>query len=206
MNETVAVVRVIDYLQLIIPSLISLITLIFAILIPGRVMVNQIYADLISSYRSPEMGAAILALFHFYRNDCNCDTSKIEEKYKERYVNEVEPLLKKDKEADFSNTLHFQRRMVAQFYFDMAVLRLKHCCLTRLSSKKLKIWFTQNDLKLLSLILHMAEPARKEFIKVDGLSELPNDDVPMNKLIRDLYKEVKKYQRISEVVKTNQPA
>jgi hypothetical protein len=194
MDKTVAV-RLIDCLQFIIPTGISLVTLIVAFLIPNKVMVNQIFAGLIASYRNPEMGAAILALFHFYKKDCNCDISKIEEKYRERYQKEVEPLLKEGKGADFSNTLHFQRRMVTQFYFNMAVLRFEHCFLTRLRLKKLKTWFTSNDIKLLSLILHMAKPAEKVFIKIDDLSEPPRDNVPMNKLIHKLYDEVVKEHR-----------
>jgi len=98
MNETVAVVRAIDCLdklQLIIPSSISLITLFFAILIPHIVMVNQIFADLIASYRSPEMGAAIHSLFNFYKNDCDRNVSKIEKQYKKRFAKEAKPFLKK---------------------------------------------------------------------------------------------------------------
>jgi hypothetical protein len=190
MNETVAVVRIIDYLQLIIPTLISLITLIFTILIPNRVMVNQIYADLIADYRSPKMGAAILALFHFYAIDCNENINIISDEYEEKYNEQIENHLSNG-DKDFSNTLHFQRRMVAQFYFNMAVLRFNHCFFTRLSSKKMKIWFTSDDIKLLSIILHMAKPAEKVSIKVDDLSKPPKDNVQMNKLIHKLYKEVK---------------
>jgi len=183
MDETVAITTVFSFAALI-----------AAIFIPRRVMVNQIYANLIADYRTPEMGEAILALFHFYKKDCKCKVSKIEAKYRKRYKKEVKPFLKKVPKVDTSNALHFQRRMVTQFYFNMAVLRFKHCFLTRLSLNKMKTWFTMNDLKLLSLILHMAEPAKKVFIEVDSLSEPPNDDVPMNNLIRRLYDEVKRFK------------
>jgi len=195
--RTVKVINGLDKLQLIITILtlvIAIITLIFI----NKIMVNQIYANLIADYRSPEMGAAILALFNFYKKDCKLKVSKIKKRYIKRYKKEVKPLLKKVKKhqkpqkADFSNTLHFQRRMVAQFYFDMAVLRFEHCFLTRLSKRILKKWFTPNDVKLLSLILYMAKPAKKVFIEVDSLSEPPENNVPMNVLIRKLYDLVKK--------------
>jgi len=189
-----------------ISTIISFATLIAAIYIPSKVMVNQIFADLISDYRSPEMGAAILALFHFYVRECKEDINVISDKYKDKYNEEIEKYLStidkdlhntnnpKNGDKDFSNTLHFQRRMVAQFYFNMAVLRYKYSLFTRLSLRKMKMWFTSNDVKLLGIILHMAEPAGKMFIEAGDVPEPPEDDVPMNQLIGKLYEGVKDLQ------------
>jgi hypothetical protein len=192
MDKTVEVVTVMECLQLIIPSAVSLLALAAAICIPCKIMVNQIYAGLIDSYRSPEMGAAILALFHFFVEECKEDTSVICKKYREKYEEQIGNHLNSGKELDFSNILHFQRRMVAQFYFHIANLRYK-CC-PPLSFRKMKMWFMPEDLKLLSIVLHLAEPAKNVFIKAGNIPEPPEDDVPMNKLIRRLYKEMKNWQ------------
>jgi hypothetical protein len=204
-NETVEVVRVIDCLdklQLIIPTIFSMTALILAFLFPHKIMVNQIYANLVADYRSPEMGAAILAIFNFYKKDCKLNVSKIKKKYIKRYKKEVKPLLKKVKKhqklqkpqkANFSNTLHFQRRMVEQFYKDMAALYFKHCCFTRLSKNKMKYWLTKNEVKLLNLIFRMQAPARKVFIEVDNLPDLPENNEPNENLIRKLYDLVRKF-------------
>jgi hypothetical protein len=204
-NETVEVVRVIDCLdklQLIIPTIFSMTALILAFLFPHKIMVNQIYANLVADYRSPEMGAAILAIFNFYKKDCKLNVSKIKKKYIKRYKKEVKPLLKKVKKhqklqkpqkANFSNTLHFQRRMVEQFYKDMAALYFKHCCFTRLSKNKMKDWLTKNEVKLLNLIFRMQAPARKVFIEVDNLPDLPENNEPNENLIRKLYDLVRKF-------------
>jgi hypothetical protein len=207
MNEAVEVVKIIkvikvinclDNLQLIIAILTLLIAIITLVSI-YEVMVNQIYANLVADYRSPEMGAAILAIFNFYKKDCKRNFSKIEEKYIKRYKKEVKPLLKKVKKhqkpqkANFSNTLHFQRRMVEQFYKDMAALYFKHCCFTRLSKNKMKDWLTKNEVKLLNLIFRMQAPARKVFIKADNLPDLPENNEPNENLIHKLYDLVRKF-------------
>jgi len=175
--------------------LISALALIAAIYIPRKIMINQIYADLLTSYRSYEMGEAILAIFHFYTDDCKKDVSKIAELYEDKYKKQIESKLKakdnKEKEElNFSNTLHFQRRLVAQFYFNMASLRYDYR-IGRLSKKKMETWFRPGDINMLGLLLHMAEPARKLSIDAGEVPQPYEDEVPMNKLIYKLYEEVR---------------
>ena len=57
---------------------------------------------------------------------------------------------------------------------------------------KMKKWFTLDDVKLLSIILHMSDPAKKVFIKAGDIPEPLKDDVQMNKSIYELYKKIKK--------------
>jgi len=182
-----------NILQFVIPTIISLVTLITAVYIPISVAVNQILADLISGYRSPEMGAAILALFNFFANDCQCDVNKIEAEYMERYEKEIKNSLQNKETINYPDTLHFQRRLVTHFYFNMAILWDRRCLFPFSLKKKIRKWFTLNDEKLLGIILHMTEPAKKVFIEIDNLKEPAiYDEVPMNKLIFKLYKDVKK--------------
>jgi len=44
----------------------AILVAITALLTAHKIMVYQLYAGLVADYRSPEMGAAILALFHFF--------------------------------------------------------------------------------------------------------------------------------------------
>ena len=172
---------------------ISAFALFVAAYIPRRIMINQIYADLLASYRSPEMGAAILAVFHFYTEDCKRNVSNIAAEYKKKYEKQIKDKLqdKKEDEIDFSKTLHFQRRLVAQFYFHMASLRYDHR-FVRLPARYMKIWFTPGETNLLGIILHMAEPAGKVFEDAGEVPPPPyEDEVPMNKLIYKLYEEVR---------------
>jgi len=175
--------------------LISALALFLAIYIPRKIMINQIYADLLANYRSPEMGGAILAIFRFYVKDCEKNVSNIVAKYETKYDEQIEKLFKANKEGklDFSKTLHFQRRLVAQFYFNMASLRYDYR-IGRLSKKNMKIWFTPGEIKLLGILLHMAEPASKVFEDAGEVPQPYEDEVPMNKLIYKLYEEVREWE------------
>ncbi|GMO55338.1 MAG: hypothetical protein Ta2A_00070 [Treponemataceae bacterium] len=170
----------------------SLVTLFFAWFIPQRIMINQIYADLLKEYRSPEMGVAILAIFHFYTQTCKNNASKINDEYEKMYNKQIEEPLQpaKGMNVDFSQTLHFQRRLVAQFYSDFARLRYEYI-FPRLPKKLLKTWFTENEVTLLQLLLLMAEPAGKVFENAKNVPEPSEDDVPMNQSIQKLYEEVR---------------
>jgi hypothetical protein len=66
--------------------LISSATLYFAIKIPHRIMINQIYSDLIKEYRSAEMGGAVLSIFHFYVKDCSEHIYDIADEYMKKSV------------------------------------------------------------------------------------------------------------------------
>jgi len=177
---------------------ISALALYLAFYIPRRIMVNQIYADLLASYRSYEMGEAILSIFHFYENDCGKNVLNIPAKYKEKYNRQIKDKLWAGWKIDYPKTLHFQRRLVAHFYFQMASLRYDYC-IGGLSEKNMETWFLQSDINLLSLILNMAKPASEVFINIgkEEKIECPKPykgEAPMYEPIRKLYEEVKEWQ------------
>jgi hypothetical protein len=70
-------------------TILSFIVAVFAVIaaffIPRKIMVNQIYADLLKEYRSAEMGEAIMGLIDFYILDCHRNVSLIEQEYKKIY-------------------------------------------------------------------------------------------------------------------------
>ena len=192
-----AILKALNPILSIVGVLIAALTLGVAFYIPRRIMINQIYADLLASYRSPKMGAAILAIFHFYTIDCKKNVSNIAAVYKWKYYEQIGKKLQANKEdtIDFSKTLHFQRRLVAQFYFHMASLRYDYC-FPRLPVKYMKTWFTSGETNLLSIILHMDKPAGEEFYDA---GEVPQpheyyDEAPMNELIYKLYEEVSDWE------------
>lgn len=162
-------------------------------------MANQLFADLVAEYRKPEMGVAILALFHFYE-DCLNKKANINSEYQKLYNEQIKKPLeggeevdeKVDKKLDFANTLHFQRRLVAQFYADMADLYSEYPRYRSLI-KKINNWFTFNELNLLKIILLLAKPASNVFIQVGNVPKPPTIDIQMYKSIRSLYKKVSKH-------------
>jgi hypothetical protein len=133
------------------------------------------------------MGVAILAIFHFFANDCNNDVLSIHDEYINNYKKEMGSRPPED--IGFSKTLHFQRRMLSQFYSDMAMLHYRYR-IFGLSKRELKAWFTPNEVKLLGILLYMAEPAKECFIEANDVTDVPDDDIPMNHLIKRLYDEI----------------
>jgi hypothetical protein len=172
----------------------SVVTIIVAFLIPRRIMVNQLYSDLLREYRSSEMGAAIFSVFHFYVEDCKKDVNSIASKYKEKYEKQINELLKCGEPIDYAQTLHFQRRLIAQFYSGLAYLRYKLRC-SRLSTKQLRYWFTSNELQLLAIILYMAKPAREVFKEAGDIPDPSKDknNAPMNELLYRFFKDMKQW-------------
>ena len=188
-----ATLKAINPIVNIVGAFIAALALFVAIYIPRRIMISQIYANLLENYRSPEMGGAILAIFHFYNKDCGRNVSNIAAEYEKKYDKQIKKRFQEgeEQELDFSKTLHFQRRLVAQFYFDMASLRYDRRFI-RLPDKYMKIWFTPSEVKLLGIILHMAEPASKVFEDAGEVPPPPyEDEVLMNELIYKLYEEVR---------------
>ena len=127
-------------------SALSLLIAVFATFyIPKKMMNNQIYADLMSEYRKPEIGEAIIAVIDFYTTDCKSDVEMIEKEYVERY--------KTDKQnGKYENSLHFQRRLLSQYYYQLAALRYQGGWFTRLAKEKVREDFTAREAKLLSLL------------------------------------------------------
>lgn len=163
-------------------SILNLAIAVFATLyIPKKMMNNQIYADLISEYRSPAIGQAIISVIAFYTNDCNSDVEMIEKKYFERYETDKQ-------NGKYENSLHFQRRLLSQYYYQLAALRYQGGRFTRLSKKKVREDFTAREAKLLSLLSYMNKAAENIFTDYD-IAGMPYADDKQNALLQKLYDE-----------------
>ena len=151
-----------------------------ALYIPKKMMNNQIYADVIREYRSPAIGQAIISVIAFYTNDCNSDVEMIEKKYFERYETDKQ-------NGKYENSLHFQRRLLSQYYYQLAALRYQGGWFTRLSKKKVREDFTAREAKLLSLLSYMNKAA--ENITDYDIAGMPYADDKQNILLEKLYDE-----------------
>jgi len=175
------------------------VTLFATFYIPKKIMNNQIYADLISEYRSAAIGQAVLSVTYFYTHDCNSDITKIEEKYTERYKKEVDSLLDNQKKEEnrcenkIENSLHFQRRLLSQYYYQLASLRYQGCWLTRLAKRKVRKDFTAREAKLLSLLSYMNKVAEKTFIEYDIGDIHYITENKQNVLLEKLYDEAQQW-------------
>lgn len=126
----------------IIQTILAFIGCVIAWFIPKRIMWEQTYSSLLSDYRSYDFGIAVQGIVEFFAVDCNYDVKKIKEAYERRFVRDVYDLsLDSDLNGMFSLEtvreklkgrnpaeirekspdlcLHYQRRLLAQFYYQL---------------------------------------------------------------------------------------
>jgi hypothetical protein len=159
----------------------SFIAVVLALSIPKKIMVNQIYADLLNEYRSFEFGEAITALINFYINDCNREVSQITSTYKCRYDRE---------EKDIKNSLHFKRRLLWQYYWDISRLRYEYG-IFGISKQRIAKNFTKKESNLIGLLYHTVEGAKICFDDIVNVPEPECQDGKTEKAVYRLYEESK---------------
>lgn len=120
----------------------SVIACVFAWFIPKRIMWEQTYSSLMSDYRSYDFGIAVQGIVEFFAVDCHYNVKNIKEAYERRFVRDIYGLdLDSDLNGKFSLEivrerlkernlaeicakspelcLHYQRRLLAQFYYQL---------------------------------------------------------------------------------------
>jgi len=181
-----------DHTLPLINAVISFAALLAALCIPKKIMLNQQFATLVEQYRSSEMGFAIYSLFHFFEHHCGNDPERISDEYTKRFDRELKNPMNDSKndtkqQIDPSKTLHFQRRLVAYFYWDLSKLAFEQR-FTKVKRRKLKQMVEGNERRLISLVLHMSKAASECFVDSSHIGEPPDDDeVTMNRLLKRLY-------------------
>lgn len=165
-----------------------------AIYIPRKIAWEQFYNDLIKEYRSIEFGRAMQNIIQFYVNTCHSDVSRIKEEYENRFRIEIE-----NKPFALENSLHFDRRLLAQFFID-----LEKCARTHwyyIGKKRVQRDFTKGTRNLLAILYFMGEALDESplmFKTVEVNERVPKSSrlKGMNKYINHLYeilKDSKKY-------------
>ena len=116
----------------IIQIVLALAACLIAWFIPKRIMWQQAYSALISDYRSYDFAAAVQGIVEFFAIDCKSDPEKIKDEYKKRFFKDIYVLDKVESLSELRNKekpslnktspelcLHFQRRLLAQFYYQL---------------------------------------------------------------------------------------
>ena len=97
--------------------LVAIATLFATIYISRKIAWESYYNELNREYRSLEFGKAMQGIILFFVNDCNKDISKIQREYELKYLQQVSRPNSMNLSAE--DTLHYQRRMLAQFFVDL---------------------------------------------------------------------------------------
>lgn len=152
----------------IISLLVSLAALIATIWIPTKIKWEQRYSSLLDSYRSMDFAIAYQGIVEFFANDCHSDMEQVKSAYKKRFIEEI---TNKKGDINKDNCLHFQRRLLGQFFWQM-----NECAESwTIGKKRILRDFTSSDANLIKILIYMGDA-------VDG------DDV--------LYKDISSPERI----------
>ena len=112
--------------------LIAFATLLVTISIPIQIMKFQRYLNLMPTYMGFDVANAQKGVIDFFHDDCNCDVERIPVEYKRRFLHDFNP----NNHIDKIDILHYQRRLLNDFFFE-----LEKC---RESSWILKRWIERN--------------------------------------------------------------
>lgn len=124
----------------------AIVTLIATIYIPHKIKWEQRYTSLLDSYRSLEFAAAYQAVIEFFATECKGDMSLVKEKYREHFVSEI---TNRAGNIDKDNTLHFHRRLLAQFFW-----QLNECAKSPSIGKRRVVRdFTKSEASLLKILI-----------------------------------------------------
>lgn len=138
----------------IIQCILALIACFLAWFIPKRIMWHQTYSDLIRDYRSYDFGVAVQGIVEFFTEDCKSNIDNIKLKYENRFQNEVSN--GKIKTTSPQLCLHYQRRLLAQFFYQLDLCARKHYLRDRVLND-----FTKNEANLIR-ILYLIDNAIEE--------------------------------------------
>lgn len=199
-----------------IQTICSVLAVILAWYIPKKIKWDQFYSNLISECRSYDFAVAVQGVVEFFSVDCSSNVEDIAEKYKERFMKEIygfegsrlitleelNEIIDKKKllQKDSDKTLHFQRRLLTQFYWEL------DSCLKSpfIGARHVKKDFTRGESNIIKILYFMNEAVDNDEILYKDIcfdERLPTlkRAKGINKSLVHLYDELKNTKRYIEV-------
>jgi hypothetical protein len=182
--------------EFLIQILISIITLVFTIWIPIKVSWEQQYSSLLDEYRGYDYAIAYQGIVQFFVNECGNDMERVKEAYKRRFLQEIE---NKPGNINKENCLHFQRRLLAQFFW-----QLNECANSHVIKKsRIARDFTKGEAKLIKILIYMGEAVENDEIMFKDISssaivKKPEHIRGQNRSLSELYQLLKNSKRYLE--------
>ena len=167
----------------------------------------QSWESLITEYRKSDFGIAVKAVIDFYIEDCDRCLSKIRDKYIERYRKDFSNMASVDKTvveitvtggaatektviekstSDKTATLHFYRRLLEEYYWQLWL------CIDSegFDSDLISQYFNKNEMNIIVIVYYMGKAASVPEIYKSILpcqKEETGEDKDIAKALRELY-------------------
>ena len=154
------------------------------------------YSQLLSDYCGYDFGAAIMGVVFFFYKDCGCDAGKIQEKYAECFKKQFENQMNRGNtncncgnakdEIPNDKNLHYQRRLLSQFYF-----LLDQCARSPfIGKRRVQKDFSSKEANLLKVLYYMNEAATDApgvFMDISIDDRIPPNPKSINKYVKHIY-------------------
>lgn len=166
-------------------TLLSIVACVLAIWIPKKISWEQLYSSLLIDYYSYDFGAAIMGVVQFFNKICKNDIENI----KEEYIKQIKILFPNDlsEKSKISNeqNLHYQRRLLTQFYYQLDLCARSHF----IGSKRIQKDFSSKEANLLKVLFYMNEASTSPeiFMDISTDDRLPKKTKGINSYIKHIY-------------------
>lgn len=159
----------------IITILLSIITLIVTISIPLQIMKFQRYTNLMSIYMGFEFAHAFQSVINFFHDTCGCDVERISKEYKNRYNEDF--CIKDSRNFDINDTLHYQRRLLNDFFLEIEMCRESSWIL----NKKIRKDWTTSEAYVCKILVFMNKAVDDDKELFKDISSIRLERIPKAK-------------------------
>ncbi len=178
-----------------IQNIAAILACVLAVYIPKKISWEQMYSQLLSDYCGYDFGAAVMGVVLFFNQDCRCDIGSVQAKYKNWFEKQFGNQLTKgnpnyqNTKADYKvpndQNLHYQRRLLTQFYF-----LLDQCARSPfIGKRRVQKDFSSKEANLLKVLYYMNLAAESSDVFMDiGVDDrIPPNPKSINKYIKHIY-------------------
>lgn len=168
----------------------GILAIVVAWFIPRKIEWAQLYSQLLSDYYKSEFGAAVMGLVFFFYKDCKRDVKNIKNEYvnrfKETFENQIdEKQSGNEYKIPNEQNLHYQRRLLTQFYYQLDLCSRSFF----IGKRKIQKDFTSKEASLLKILYFMNEATSSPeiFMDISTDEQIPKRTKDINEYIKHLY-------------------
>ena len=201
----------------IIQTILAFASCVIAWFIPKRIMWEQTYSSLMSDYRSYDFGIAVQGIVEFFAIDCKSDVKNIRKEYERRFVRDIYDLdlhgtfsletvrekLKGRNPAEICEKspdlcLHYQRRLLAQFYYQLDLCARSPF----IGKRRVRRDFTSREADIVRLLYLMGSAADDSDVLFKDIScdeRVPRSARGLSRSLADIYRVLKESKPYMEL-------
>ncbi|MDE6746665.1 MAG: hypothetical protein K2J72_08520 [Oscillospiraceae bacterium] len=165
-----------------------------ACLIPKRIMWEQSYSSLLSDYRSYDFGIAVQGIVEFFAVDCKSNVKNIKREYERRFREDIKEIREKSPEL----CLHYQRRLLAQFYYQLDLCARSPF----IGKRRVRRDFTSREADIVRLLYLMGSAVNESDILFKDIScdeRVPRSARGLSRPLVDIYRVLKESKPYMEL-------